>query len=159
MICSSVSRFFMSNLLVVVDWTLKSSATQFQGDVGGTSLLAPQPPSSFRANRDQAATARCLVLPICSATCCVPVKASGHFYEIAREFALAIHAIRRLCEYTIKHFWHMPSANVVEATARCVIFGITNAWNPSPCHLVGINIVKLPGSDNRNIYRNSRNRG
>lgn len=34
MICSSVKRFFMSNLLVVVDWTLKSGATQFRGDVG-----------------------------------------------------------------------------------------------------------------------------
>jgi hypothetical protein len=32
MICSSVNRFFMSNLLVVKDWTLKSGSTQFQGD-------------------------------------------------------------------------------------------------------------------------------
>jgi transposase len=34
MICSSVNRFFMSNLLVVNDWTLKSGATQFRGGVG-----------------------------------------------------------------------------------------------------------------------------
>ncbi len=33
MICSSVNRFFMSNLLIVNDWTLKSGATQFRGDV------------------------------------------------------------------------------------------------------------------------------
>ncbi|MCG9125868.1 hypothetical protein LH460_14610, partial [Laribacter hongkongensis] len=34
MICSSVKRFFMSNLPVMVDWTLKSRATQYRGDVG-----------------------------------------------------------------------------------------------------------------------------
>lgn len=34
MICSSVNRFFMSNLLVLKDWTLKSGTTQFRGDVG-----------------------------------------------------------------------------------------------------------------------------
>ena len=39
MICSSLKRFFMSNLLVVLDWTLKLPATQFRGDVECQSVL------------------------------------------------------------------------------------------------------------------------
>lgn len=36
MICSSVKRFFTSNLLVVGDWTPDRGATQRWGDVGST---------------------------------------------------------------------------------------------------------------------------
>lgn len=42
MICSSVKRFFMSNLRVMVDWTLKSRATQGGVDVDLIVLLVGQ---------------------------------------------------------------------------------------------------------------------
>ena len=38
MICSSVYRFFMSNLLPFRDWTLNLSATQYGGDVDGLTI-------------------------------------------------------------------------------------------------------------------------
>ncbi|MEN5117158.1 hypothetical protein ABE488_07475, partial [Luteimonas sp. TWI662] len=36
MICSSLKRFFTSNLLLVGDWTPKQPATQLRGDVAST---------------------------------------------------------------------------------------------------------------------------
>jgi hypothetical protein len=39
MICSSVNRFFTSNLLVRWDWTPNHCATQNRGDVGLRALL------------------------------------------------------------------------------------------------------------------------
>jgi hypothetical protein len=51
MICSSVNRFFTSNLLRMGDWTPNCGATQKRGDVDVAKYSGPDPSTAIKAER------------------------------------------------------------------------------------------------------------